>query len=101
MFINKVLFEHRHVHLFICGYFCAKMAQLSSCDRVHKAKYIIDTTKAKNIYNPVLYKKYLPTSVQMVLKTGCLTPRDYNMISLQWILVSMPRDSNATDLSGC
>ena len=33
------------------------MAQLSSCDRVHKAKYIIDTTKAKNIYNPVLYKK--------------------------------------------
>ena len=97
--INKVLFEHRHVHLFICGYLCAEMAQSSSC--VHKARYVIDTAKAKNIYNPVLYRNYLPTSVQMVLNTGCLTYRDYSMISLQWALVSMPRDSSAIDLSGC
>ena len=39
--IKKVLFEHSHVHLFICGYLRAKMAQSSSCDRVHKAKYIM------------------------------------------------------------
>ena len=60
----------------------------------------METIKAKNIYNPVLYIKYLPTSAQMALNPGCLTHRDYNMISLQWALVSMPRDSNATDLSG-
>lgn len=88
-----------YVHLFICGYLCAEMAQSSSC--VHKAGYVIDTTKAKNIYNQSFTENISTTSVQMVLNTGCLTYRDYSMISLQWALVSMPRDSNAIDLSGC
>lgn len=79
--------------MFIClcliyGYFCATMAQLSSCGRDYMAKNIINITKARNIYNMALYRKYLPTSVQMVRNTACLTHRDYNMISLQWVPVS-------------
>ena len=35
VFVNKVLLEHRHGHLFIIDldYFCATMAELYSCDR--------------------------------------------------------------------
>ena len=57
VFVNKVLLEHRHAHLFTYCLSCILTTELSSCHRehmAHKAKnsYYL-TLKGKRLLNPV------------------------------------------------
>lgn len=58
-FVNAVLLEHSHAHLFLdaCDYVLTTVAELSSYDRDCLA------LKAKSIYCLVLYRKSLPISL--------------------------------------
>lgn len=61
VFINQVLLEHRHTHVFAyyCGCFHPMVAELGSCNRDHMA------CKAENTYWLALHRKHLPALALM------------------------------------
>lgn len=64
------------------------MAQLSSCDREHMAKNITNNNQSQTYLQPgPLQKMFCLPLFKKVLSSGCPTLRDYNRISLQWVLM--------------